>query len=115
MFAPQIKNLASFGRSYEGESALDAPSRKKLDEFFETLDRFEHVGNDNLHVLWLRARRDFAFFEPLFDVVERLYGAALREQFESCWREEFTREGASLLPHIHWLPMDFLRLKSPNP
>ena len=92
MFAPQIKNLVSHGRSWEGESALDAPSRKKLAELFETLDRFEPVGDDNLHVLWLRAPRGPV--SAFGDVEEWLEEGEVssREQFESWWLEEFPRE-----------------------
>lgn len=92
MFAPQIQNFAFFGRSYEGESALDAASRQKLDELFETLDRFEPVGDDNLHVLWLRAQR--GPIEAFGDVEEWLAEGEVssREQFESWWKEEFPRE-----------------------
>ncbi len=92
MFAPQIKNLASFGRRDEGESAIDAPSRQKLDELFATLDRFEAVGEDNLHVLWLRAER--GPIEAFGDVEEWLEEGEVssREDFESWWMEDFPRE-----------------------
>ena len=92
MFAPQIKNLISFGRSYEGESALDAPSRKKLAELFEILDRFEPVGDDNLHVLWLRAQR--GPISAFGDVEEWLEEGEVssREEFQAWWLEDFPRE-----------------------
>lgn len=92
MFAPQIKAIASFGHRDEGKSALDAPSRQKLDELFATLDRFEAVGDDNLHVLWLRAER--GPIEAFGDVEEWIEEGEVssREDFESWWLEDFPYE-----------------------
>ncbi len=92
MYAPQIKNLLSFGRSYEGESALDAPSRAKLDELFAVLDRFEPVGDDNLHKLWLRAERGpISAFGDIDEWLEE-GEVSSREEFESWWLDDFPRE-----------------------
>lgn len=41
-----------------GGSALAPPSHRKLDELFGSLPRFNAVGGDNLHVLWLRGKRN---------------------------------------------------------
>ena len=92
MYAPQIKALASFGRSWEGESALDAPSRAKLDELFAALDRFEPVDDDNRRELWVRAER--GPLSAFGDVDEWLEEGEVssREEFESWWREDFPRE-----------------------
>ena len=92
MYAPQIKNLLSFGRSYEGESALDAPSRAKLDELFAVLDRFEPVGDDNLHKLWLRAERGpISAFGDIDEWLEE-GEVSSREEFESWWLDDFPRK-----------------------
>lgn len=88
MFAPQIQNLLSFTRPGSGTSPLPLPGRRKLDELFAVPDRFEAVGNDNLHALWLRAER--GPIEAFVDVGECLEEGAVssREEFESWGMEE---------------------------
>lgn len=104
MFAPQIKNLAFFGRQGEGENALVAPSHQKLDERFGAPDRFEAVGDDNLH--GLRLRTECNPIEAFGDVEGWLKEGEVpsQEEIESCWQEAFPRERPdhyAFLPHDH--------------
>lgn len=98
MFAPQIKNLISFGRQNGGKSALDTPGRRKLDKLFVTLGRFEVLGDDNLHVLWLRAERSTigAFGDAAEWMEEREVSS--HTEFKSWWPEVFPAKNLTAPP-----------------
>ena len=92
MFAPQIQNLLSFTRPDSGTSPSTLPGHRKLDELFAVLARFEAVGDDTLHDLWLRA--EHGPIEAFDDVEEWLEKGEVssRKEFESWWQENFPRE-----------------------
>ena len=136
MFAPQTKNLVPVGHLYRGESAPDAPGRRKPDGLFASFERFKAAIDGKSRT---RSLETTAFFLALhrLDLPALVHDApALLARFRGTDKTNIVPRSCESLfpgspisafmnlpcekpargycfPYVLWLPSKSLRFKLP--
>jgi len=90
MKAPQIDN---FIFRYHGEEYnIDKKSQRLLDELYSVLSEIKPCGDDDRHILWIRAERGTIEDYGDFDTLLRDEEVSSREEFEDNWKRDYPDE-----------------------
>ena len=92
LYAPQIKRLVPSSIHDRGHRDIDAATKEKVDELFRAIDRFEPVGEDNLHEFWVRAARGPIEAFGDYDDLRECGEVESRKEFEEWWKSDFPAE-----------------------